>query len=189
MARRWLTRLRVSRLVDGPIISPETHPSIGVNIQGPSLIRVPDWVEGRLGLYYLYFADHKGSYIRLAYADALVGPWHVHSPGSLQLAQSRFLTSAPVPSADELAAFEARYRANGMAISHDVLSEITTPHIASPDVHDGYGHVGGSSCIFMDWRASDIRSRALRRPGTASISMPVRKYLDVPISGSSTMKP
>jgi hypothetical protein len=38
-----------------------------------------------------------------------------------------------VPSADELAAFEIRYRA--AAISHDVLAEITTPHIASPDVH------------------------------------------------------
>jgi hypothetical protein len=57
---------RISRIVDRPIISPKTHPSIGANIQGPSLIRVPDWVEGRLGAYYLYFADHKGSYIRLA---------------------------------------------------------------------------------------------------------------------------
>jgi hypothetical protein len=69
----------------------------------------------------------------LAYADALVGPWRIHPPGSLQLSQSRFLTEAPVPSADELAAFEARYQR--AAISHDVLSEITTPHIASPDVH------------------------------------------------------
>jgi hypothetical protein len=121
------------RLIDGPIIAPSLHPSIGMNIQGPSLIRVPEWVEGRLGRYYLYFADHKGSYIRLAYADALVGPWRIHPPGSLQLSQSRFLTEAPVPSADELAAFEARYQR--AAISHDVLSEITTPHIASPDVH------------------------------------------------------
>jgi hypothetical protein len=128
-------RVRVARLVDAPIISPDLHPSIGVNIQGPSLIRVPDWVEGRLGAYYLYFADHKGSYIRLAYADALAGPWRVHPPGSLQLAQSHFLTEPPVPSAGELAAFEARYRERGAAISRNVLSEITTPHIASPDVH------------------------------------------------------
>jgi hypothetical protein len=127
--------VRVIRLVDGPIISPASHPSIGLNIQGPSLIRVPDWVEPRLGAYYLYFADHKGSYIRLAYADALAGPWHVYPPGSLQLSQSGFLTEAPTPSADELASFEARYRTSGVAISHDILSEITTPHIASPDVH------------------------------------------------------
>jgi hypothetical protein len=88
-----------------------------------------------LAAYYLYFADHKGSYIRMAYADALTGPWQVHPPGSLHLARSRFLTAPPVPSAAELAAFEARYRRSGGTISHDVLSEITTPHIASPDVH------------------------------------------------------
>ena len=130
-----MTGVRVVRLGDGPIIAPSLHPSIGTNIQGPSLIRVPDWVEDRLGRYYLYFADHKGSYIRLAYADALTGPWRIHPPGSLQLAQSRFLTEAPVPSADQIAAFEQRYRQSGAAISHDVRSEITTPHIASPDVH------------------------------------------------------
>ena len=128
-----MTGVRVVRLADGPIIAPSLHPSIGENIQGPSLIRVPEWVEDRLGQYYLYFADHKGSYIRLAYANALTGPWRVHPPGSLKLAQSRFLTEAPVPSAAELAVFEDRYRR--AAISHDVLAEITTPHIASPDVH------------------------------------------------------
>ncbi len=127
--------VRVSRLLDGPIISPDLHPSIGVNIQGPSLIRAPDWVEEPLGAYYLYFADHKGSYIRLAYADTLSGPWRVHPPGSLHLAKSGFLTEPPEPSPEELAAFETRYRQSGMAILHDVLSEITTPHIASPDVH------------------------------------------------------
>jgi hypothetical protein len=126
-------RVTATRLVDGPIVSPATHRSIGVNIQGPSLIRVPDWVEGRLGAYYLYFADHKGSYIRLAYADALIGPWRVYPPGSLHLPESGFLTEAPVPSASVLAAFEERYRRE--SISHDVLEEITTPHIASPDVH------------------------------------------------------
>jgi hypothetical protein len=127
--------LHVTRLIDRPIVGPESHPSIGINIQGPSLIRVPDWVPGALGKYYLYFADHKGSYIRLAYADALEGPWHIHAPGSLHLLESLFLTEPPIPTETELAEFEARYRARGTTISHDVLSEITTPHIASPDVH------------------------------------------------------
>ena len=54
------------RIGDGPIISPDTDPSIGHNIQGPSLIRAPSWIKNPLGRYYLYFADHKGSYIRLA---------------------------------------------------------------------------------------------------------------------------
>lgn len=127
--------VRVTRLVQSPIIGPDLHPSIGENIQGPSLIRVPEWIEDRLGAYYLYFADHKGGYIRLAYADHLTGPWHVHPPGSLHLAQSGFLTAPPTVSPTDLARFEAQYRARGTAISHDVLSEITTPHIASPDVH------------------------------------------------------
>ena len=90
--------VRVTRLANGPIIGPHLHPSIGVNIQGPSLIRMPDWIEDRLGAYYLYFADHKGSYIRLAYADHLAGPWRVHPPGSLHLAQSGFLTAPPAVS-------------------------------------------------------------------------------------------
>jgi hypothetical protein len=127
--------MRVERLVDRPIISPDLHPSIGVNIQGPSMIRVPEWVQGRLGEYYLYFADHKGSYIRLAYADRPAGPWTIHPPGSLQLTQSRFLTEPPEVTPEEFANFEERWKQSGIQMSHDLLSEITTPHIASPDVH------------------------------------------------------
>ena len=127
--------MRARRLLDRPIISPELDPSIGVNIQGPSAIRVPDWVAGRLGKYYLYFADHKGSYIRLAYADEVTGPWRIHVPGSLRLEQSCFLTEAPRVSAEQLAEHRARLDRSGTKISHDLLSEITTPHIASPDVH------------------------------------------------------
>lgn len=55
------------------------------NINGPSLIRVPDWVENPLGRYYLYFAHHNGTYIRLAYADALEGPWRIHAGGVLSI--------------------------------------------------------------------------------------------------------
>lgn len=127
--------MRAIRLLDRPIIGPELHPSLGPNIQGPSLIRVPDWVRDPLGRYYLYFADHKGSYIRLAYADALDGPWRVHVPGALHLNDSLFPTTPPAATPDQLAAVEARMRRAGMILSHNVLTEATTPHIASPDVH------------------------------------------------------
>lgn len=127
--------MRVRRLLDQPIISPDLHPSIGHNIQGPSLIRVPDWIEDRLGAYYLYFADHKGRYIRLAYAEQLTGPWSIYPLGTLQLEQSCFLTEAPIVTAQQLAEFEARRQRSGVRFSIDILSEITTPHIASPDVH------------------------------------------------------
>ncbi len=127
--------VRVARLLDAPIIGPDLHPSIGVNIQGPSLIRVPEWVDDPLGAFYLYFADHKGHYIRLAYADDPLGPWRIHPPGSLQIADSHFLTQPPAVSAEELARLSAARAASGSRISHDVRTEATTPHIASPDVH------------------------------------------------------
>ena len=131
--------VHVERLGDGPIISPDTDPSIGENIQGPSLIRVPDWVENPLGRYYLYFADHKGTYIRLAYADAVAGPWRVHVPGSLHLKDSLFPTEPPpVPDAAEIARIMAD-RVPGKR-SHDFVTEATTPHIASPDVHVDEGN-------------------------------------------------
>ena len=128
--------VRVERLADAPIIGPGLHPSIGENIQGPSVIRVPDWVADPLGAYYLYFADHKGRYIRLAYADDLTGPWQVHPPGSLRIADSHFLTEPPEVTPEELERLQAARAARGAApISHDALFEATTPHIASPDVH------------------------------------------------------
>ena len=124
--------VRVERLLDAPIIGPGLDPSIGENIQGPSLIRVPDWVPEPLGHYYLYFADHKGHYIRLAYADDLLGPWSIHVPGSLQIEHSHFLVEPPEVTPEIVAEWEAR---RGVKISHDIQKEITTPHIASPDVH------------------------------------------------------
>lgn len=69
-----------------PLITPDKIPGEnGHNINGPSLIRAPDWLPGRLGTYYLYFAHHHGAYIRLAYADRLEGPWQIHAPGTLHL--------------------------------------------------------------------------------------------------------
>ena len=125
---------RVTRLLDHPIITPESHASIGTNIQGPSLIRVPEWVAEPLGRYYLYFADHKGSYIRLAYADALTGPWRIHEPGSLHLRDSLFPTEPPVAPADGLKDYEPS-ASPAARRSHSFHIEASTPHIASPDVH------------------------------------------------------
>jgi hypothetical protein len=72
------------------LIVPDMDSRMGSNINGPSLIRVPDWVPARLGRYYLYFAAHRGTYIRLAYADDVQGPWRMHEPGTLALAESLF---------------------------------------------------------------------------------------------------
>jgi hypothetical protein len=127
----------VRRLVDRPIIAPGMDARMGANIEGPSLIAAPKWLPNRLGAYYLYFADHKGDYIRLAYADRLEGPWKIHTPGSLQFSQSKLpakLVGAP----------EAEARLKDMAAKRDrsqyagipsPLDDATLPHIASPDVH------------------------------------------------------
>jgi hypothetical protein len=123
--------VRIDRLLDRPIITPDLDASIGPNIQGPSLIRTPAWLPGRLGKYYLYFADHKGAYIRLAYADNLTGPWHIHKPGSLQLEGSFLLTKPPDGPAEAL----AKLRAAPQTLMHSAFTEATTPHIASPDAH------------------------------------------------------
>ena len=126
--------MQVTRLLDRPIIGPQAHPSIGSNIQGPSLIRIPDWVPHKLGNYYLYFADHKGTYIRLAFADALTGPWQIHPPGSLALAESRFavMPPEPAPGAERPDTIVDEGTATR---SHSAHLEASTPHIASPDAH------------------------------------------------------
>ena len=80
-------RLYVKRFRANPILRSEMlQLSDGDNINGPSLIRAPIWLPGRLGEYYLYFAHHRGSYIRLAFADRLEGPWTIYMPGTLHLA-------------------------------------------------------------------------------------------------------
>lgn len=52
----------------------------GSNINGPSLIRVPDWIPDDkradpTAQYYLYFAHHAGDYIRMAWATTIEGPY------------------------------------------------------------------------------------------------------------------
>src|SRR6266508_2510136 len=74
-----------ARLAQNPLITVDTSPSLGGNVNGPTVIRVPAWVDRPLGRYYMYFANHMGEFIRLAYADAVTGPWKVHEPGVLHV--------------------------------------------------------------------------------------------------------
>ncbi|HEV7612657.1 MAG TPA: hypothetical protein VGO37_12315 [Steroidobacteraceae bacterium] len=79
---------KATRLPRNPIVTPASSETLGDNINGPSLIRVPSWVKHPLGKYYLYFAHHGGKFIRLAYAAELQGPWHIYAPGTLRLEQA-----------------------------------------------------------------------------------------------------
>jgi len=82
------------RLPGNPVIYGLAAEHGYANINGPAVIRVPEWVQKPLGRYYLYFAHHKGSYLRLAVADSIEGPWVIYEPGVMPLAESGFPASA-----------------------------------------------------------------------------------------------
>ena len=96
----------------------------GRNINGPSIIRVPDWIapENRAdpsAVYYLYFAHHGGNYIRMAWAEHIEGPWHLYNIGRGVSVGSRGVL-LDLGSDDQI----------------NIGNNITVyGHIASPDVH------------------------------------------------------
>jgi len=87
----------VTRFSENPLITLGMSPTIGDNANGPTVIRVPGWVKQPLGRYYMYFAHHKGQFIRLAYADSLHGPWKMYEPGVLRVENSAFYRPQPDP--------------------------------------------------------------------------------------------
>jgi hypothetical protein len=115
--------IRFERFKNNPIITADLLPgSDGEDINGPSLIKVPDWIPNKLGKYYLYFAHHKGKYIRLAYADNLKGPWRIYKPGTLQISDCKTC--------------ENGLQNSGNSVKHEGAesSEDEVTHVASPDV-------------------------------------------------------
>jgi len=124
-----------TRLLDHPIIHSHMDARMGDNINGPSLIRAPNWLPNPLGKYYLYFSDHKGTYIRLAYANAVTGPWTIHTPGALDLKDSLFEpVDPPEPPESEHPAWAKKMKGGFLYA-----------HIASPDVHVDHS----KRCIYM----------------------------------------
>ncbi len=117
------------RLNDGqPIITPKMFTNLGVekegsNINGPSVIRVPDWIspEDRAhpdAQYYCYFAHHVGDYIRMAWATEPQGPWNLYQVGSSVLPGKRGVLDL----GDNVISLD-----NGIVIPNN--------HLASPDAH------------------------------------------------------
>jgi len=89
--------IHAARIPQNPLITVKSSPTLGDNVNGPAIIRVPSWVEHPLGRYYMYFAHHMGTHIRLAYADAITGPWHVYDPGVLEVKDTAFYRPQPDP--------------------------------------------------------------------------------------------
>lgn len=89
--------VRVSRLDANPLITVSSSRSLGGNVNGPTVIRVPAWIDRPLGRYYMYFANHMGTFVRLAYADRIGGPWRIHEPGVLSVRDTAFFRPQPDP--------------------------------------------------------------------------------------------
>src|SRR5690349_10539210 len=90
-------RVRAVRLPKNPLITRRSSATLGDNINNPTVIRVPSWIDKPLGRYYMYFAHHMGGFIRLAYADAIAGPWKIYEPGVLQVRDTAFYRPQPDP--------------------------------------------------------------------------------------------
>ena len=114
---------RFEYLGDGPLLCVDNLPQLHGNINGPSLIRCPDWIAEPPAKYLLYFAHHEGRSIRLALADRLTGPWRLRQPPPMQLSDSHFAVEPP--QIEELDAEARRFIDNG--------EDGNYPHIASPD--------------------------------------------------------
>ena len=160
-------QFEATRLLNQPIIHPTIHPKLiteakeygYTNINGPSLIKVPEWVENKLGNYYCYFAHHKGRFIRMAYADTLTGPWTMYDEDIMPLAKAGLAIEAtPALGLMEvkkhlhwtefLAMIEVGAKgkkAYEEKTKQKLKSSLpTTPHVASPE-------------IFIDEKAKKIR--------------------------------
>lgn len=166
---------KVERLIDAPII-PRTggasESTSHQNINGPTLIRVPEWIPNPLGRYYLYYADHKGSHIRLAFADQLEGPWRNHSTGALHLRDTPF--SQIVPEAPSDFDTVAMSTPRGVGVP-SVLDDCTIPHIASPDVivHDA------TRTLRLYYHGLDGFMRQITRVATSTDGLTFRAHEEI----------
>jgi len=108
-----IAQMKVARFEQNPLITMRASRSLGSNVNGPTVIRVPDWVPNPLGRYYMYFGNHMGEFIRLAYADTITGPWKIYEPGVLHVRNTAMSRPGPDPK--------------------DALDDFYT-HVASPEI-------------------------------------------------------
>jgi hypothetical protein len=106
-------RLAPRRVPQNPLITVNSSKTLGGNVNGPTVIRVPAWVERPLGRYYMYFANHMGDFVRFAYADSVTGPWTIYEPGVLHVKDTAFYRPQPDPA--------------------EMLADFYT-HVASPEI-------------------------------------------------------
>ena len=108
--------VRVARFATNPLVTVKSSSTLGGNVNGPTVIRVPDWVQKPLGRYYMYFANHRDVFIRLAYADAVTGPWRIHEPGVWHVRDSALYR--PQPDSARFGGFNTHFASPEIFIDH-----------------------------------------------------------------------
>ena len=79
--------MKVQRL--GLIISDKLQANAGQNINGATCVEMPEWYKPRLGNFHLYFADHSGQFIKVAYTDNIESKWSVSPSRTINLSRFR----------------------------------------------------------------------------------------------------
>lgn len=145
-----------TRFAENPLVTVRSDPSVGDNVNGPSIIKVPGWVKNPLGKYYMYFAHHRGTHIRLAYADSLHGPWKVYVPGVLDVSATALFRPQPDPP----------YEIYG------VYTHVASPEVFVDDVHRRViMWVHGQFSDGKRWPDDPIEAHAwLRRNGYSQVT-------------------
>ena len=115
------------------------------NINGPSLIHIPENVPNRLGKFYLYFAHHKGKCIRMAYSDHVEGPYTLYGPELAFKGLALYNNSS-------ICFSRCNCRGCSFGVEKSKVDVGLEPHIASPDVHYD-SETKYSACIIMDYVA------------------------------------
>lgn len=174
----------VERLEGQPSITQVAREHGYFNVCCPSVIEVPDWIQNRLGRYYLYFSHHKGSYIRMAYSDSPLGPWSLYEQGVFSLGDSGLPVSLAQVTADE-SRLSHTLRTLPLPLARDILvstwwskrvsaaerekrgisaAGTNIPHIASPEVIADHA----SSQLVLFYHGLDHHGRQSSRIATSS---------------------
>ncbi len=146
------------RIGEQPVFSEDNFKEIGIrssnnstgglNINGPSVIKLPDWlpIEERVDSaanYYLYFAHHGGRDIRMAWSSEVMGPYHIFNMGS---ARDTNVQGDKTPGSGVLDI--------SLGNPNVAFPFPQTGHIASPDIH--IDHINRR--IIMFFHARNFRS-------------------------------
>lgn len=174
----------LERFQENPVIRPGMkglEAKDGININGPSLIKVPPWVPGRLGTYYLYFSHHKGAAIRLAYASSIHGPYVVHEGGVLPLEKSpcRDHVASPDVHVDDERR-EIRMYFHGVAGS----SQRTFVAVSRDGLHFSPGRKALGPFYFRVFRYGDVYHAVAKHKNRSGVLLRSRK----PCSGFRLVK-